>query len=926
VNDQPRRRHGRPEPAWPGQEAPDGPKAEQPQERTGFWSPLWEDDEDDAPAAPAAPSGGPAWPSGDDSPSRSNGNGRGADPAWPSADGQENGHGPRRPSPAPSPRRTPRPTPRPTGPAWPGAEAAAEAPPAGARPPAGPPPRVPRPSRPAGPPPPVPSAPDLSEEPTELLPPASGRMGPEPELLTHREIDDYGEPDPLPEEAFLAEELDDEDEPLTDDDRRKRRRKVWRRVRRAMYVLIALMIFGPVIAFFIAYQYVDVPNPDQIAASQGQIALINYADDTDDNPADNPRLARLLPASGENREMVTYEDLQKAPNVLHAVFSAEDKEFMTNPGFDITGVLNAGWNQVTGGSGGGSTITQQYIKKATSNEEKTLTRKALEVVQAYKMNNTYSKPQIITAYLNTVYFGKGAYGISAAAKAYYNKDFTQLSESEAALLAGMIQTPSRFDEPAYMKKRWNFVSDQMVKNGWYDAAKREAAEFPPLYVKPDDGSGGKLGPEGHLRTQILEELENKAGITEQELNENGYTVETTVYQDIQQTAIDSVRKVMGGEPANLKTALVAVNPANGDILAYYGGEDGVGLDWAAARQEPGSSFKPFDLVAFLEQGRGLGETFDGSSPRVFDGREVRNSENSNKCGKNCPVSKAMELSINTVFYDMVLHETGTPAVARAAEAAGVRSPLMPEGGGNPDANISIGGGQTAVTTVDMASAYATFAADGVYTEPHFVKRVLDRDGNVVYEANPQSKTDPFKNDKGYSSAQISNNVTESLRPVLSSSDLECADKRECAGKTGTHQLGKTGENSKAWMVGYTPQVSAAVSMSDEKGGAITNANGKKIYGSGLPGEIWKTFMDDYLDGAEKIKFPKYDPIGKNKPDKDESSASQPSNTGGQTTTTTTQTETTTTDETTTTTDDDWPIPGGPGGPGEPGNFQGREPE
>jgi membrane peptidoglycan carboxypeptidase len=590
-------------------------------------------------------------------------------------------------------------------------------------------------------------------------------------------------------------------------------------------------------------------------------------------------MAKLVPPGGENRTMVKYAEIPE--HVLNAVYAAEDADFKTNPGFDISGVMRAAWNQVSGGEGGGSTITQQYIKKATGNEEKSVTRKALEIVKAYKMNNTYTKEEIITAYLNTVYFGRSAYGIAAAAQAYYgNKPLKELSPSEAALLAGMIQSPGRYKDQPYMEKRWNYVMDQMVDKKWLSAADRKAAKFPTLIPVEQARPKGISGPRAHIQRAVFEELEREAGLSEDEIYKGGLTIKTTIQDPIQAKAEAAVSEVLDGEPDNLRTAMVAVNPKNGEILAYYGGKDGAGQDWAQVRQEPGSSFKPFDLVALLQQGKGLGETFDGSNGREFGNITVNNSEGGS-CGKECTVKEAMRKSINTVFYDMALNATGTQKVADAAHAAGIKSPLEGANGGPPDGNIAIGGGTTQVSTYEMASAYATFAAQGTYRKPHLVTEVLGPEGGVFWKPDQASLDGVAAFDKANAekNKKIARNVTEALEPVLDYSDLKCADGRECAGKTGTHQLGETEDNAKAWMVGYTPQVSAAVSMTaeDEQGHQLPVKNAREgiVYGSGLPGEIWQKFMDSYLDGAPKEGFGKFEPIGKDAPKKTSSQQKPP---------------------------------------------------
>ena len=779
MNDHRNSRHRTAEPAWPTGADPDAtkwPQHEEPQERTGFWSPLWDEEDNDLPPArPARP-------------------GNGATQA-------------RRPVPPPQqPTRSVRP------PAHPGQPGPTTVLPGV---------RGPR---------------DTSGDPTDLLPsvPGSGRR--EPDLLTHREADYDGDEDGT-------------DVPLSESDKKLRRKKIWRRIRRIMYVFIALMIIGPVLAFLIAYQLVDVPSPNDVQITSSREVHIKFADGSD--------LARIVPQDG-NRIMVQYGDIP--PHVLNAVFAAEDDTFMTNSGFDLSGVLRAGWNQLSGGSGGGSTITQQYIKKATGNEEKTLTRKALEVVKAYKMNRTYSKEDIITAYLNTVYFGRKAYGIAAAAKAYFGKDLKAINQSEAALLAGMIQSPSRFKDDAYMTKRWTYVMDRLASLGWVQQAERKAAQFPTPIPLDQTKAAAVTGFAAQIKKAAYDELQRDWGVSEDDIERAGYTIVTTIDPKAQDLAVQAVNDVMKGQPETLRPALVAVDPKSGQVKAYYGGTEW--NDFAAAKQQPGSSFKPFDLVAMLEmpnaeQGKGLQETYD-STPRVINGVKIGNASKTS-CGKECPVAQAMKESLNTVFFDMVTNTTGPGNVAKAAKQAGISADLTAAG---KDSNISIGGGNTLVSTLDMASAYATFAANGTYRTPHVVAKVLNPEGEQVWA--PQGSEKQAFDSNGSKNAKIARNVTESLLPIPGYSHVPCADGRLCAGKTGTHEFNKDGDNEKAWMVGYTPQLSTAVSMTAEPRGPIRDAKGKAIFGSGLPGQIWKKFMDNYHKEYKlpKEDFGKFSAIGK----------------------------------------------------------------
>ena len=929
MNDHRNHRRHSSEPAWPTGDAPSANR-EQPEERTGFWSPLWEEDDDEPAGRPNGHSRNGTNGSHSTGANGSNGSAH----RWPEAEQPSVGSH-RHDPPAP------RPAPRAAAPVWPGQEAP-QGPPPGGRRPGGP----PAPTGPNGFPGPAGTRPPSDQTtrvvrprppggvdpdgPTELLPSVrggrgAGGTGPEPQLLTHREPD-YDED--VNDDPDLDDDHYDEDSDgaLSEEERKKRRKKkIWKRVRRTMYVLTALMIIGPMVAFFVAYQMVEVPSPQSVAATQGQVVTLTYNNDAP--------LSKVVPEGG-NRTMVRYDQIPKT--VLHAVYAAEDAEFETNPGFDITGVLQAGWNQVTAGTGGGSTITQQYIKKATGNEEKSISRKALEIVKAYKMNNTYSKEDIITAYLNTIYFGRSAYGIEAATKAYYGPDKTldQLTPAEAALLAGMIQSPGRDKDDEYMHRRWNFVMDQMVDKNWLKAADRKAATFPTTSDPSTARPTAAKGPSAHIQTQVFDELERETGVTLDKAQQLGLTIHTTIDPFAQQMVQDSIQEVMADQPTNLFPAVVAVDPKTGRVMAYYGGSNGYGTDFAMARQEPGSSFKPFDLVALLEQGDGLGKTYDGTSGRVLGGRKVRNSSNDSKCGTECTVAEAMKRSVNTVFYDMALNTVGTQKVADAAKAAGVTSPLEGENGGPPDANISIGGGKTQVSTLEMASAYATFAANGTYRKPHLITSVTYGDGGVFWQPDEKVEAGGPAFDKGNpeNNKKIARNVTESLKPVIEYSKMKCATGHECAGKTGTHQFGATEDNAKAWMVGYTPQVSAAVSMGaqDEANNTLPlkNAKGDIIYGSGLPGKIWQTFMNKFLKDKPKEGFGKFEPIGKeppkdtsqsNKPSGDKPNGSQPQNQPSNSQSQTQPTETDPTDTTDPSATNDPVIPpiGGPNGNRKP---------
>ncbi|MCC8251150.1 transglycosylase domain-containing protein [Saccharothrix luteola] len=671
----------------------------------------------------------------------------------------------------------------------------------------------------------------------------------EPELLTHRE-------DEVELEPFYDDEYDEE---LTEEEARAvRRKKIWRRVRRTTYVAFGLMLLAPVVAFAIAYQVVEVPNPEALAAEQGKAITILYADGS--------VMTKYAPGEA-NRTMVKYEDLPES--IKHALFAAEDPTFETNVGFDLKAIARAAYYQLKGEQSGGSGLTQQYVKEATDQTDMTLSRKFTEAVTAYKMSQQQDKKDILTAYLNTIYFGKGAYGIKTAAKAYFgHDDLKNLTYSQAALLAGMVQNPGRDWQPAYQQERWNYVMDQMLEYKWIEPSYRQSEPFPTPVEQTDDS--GLEGPRLHIRDQILKEMD-KVGWDVKKSQSVGVTVHTTIDPPKQLAAEKAVQDVLGNQPKELRSSLTAIDPQSGAVRAYYAGSDGTGLDYATdTLQEAGSSFKAFDLVAALKAGKGLGSTYDGRSPKTFNlgGTQItiRNASDPNDtCGEKCPIRKAMELSLNTVFYEMVI-EVGTQPVADAAHAAGIpksvevqgakKDLLVNETGGPPNVGIAIGGGEAQVRPFDMASAYATFAARGIYHEPFFISKITNSEEKAVYQHVDVSRQafdpDPQKNQ------DIADNVTEALKPVVKpSTGLACAG-RECAGKTGTHELpDHADQNSKAWMVGYTPSLATSVWLGRDEGNvALKDAQNRPIFGGGLPGQIWKKFMDRALEGTPPEPFPK----------------------------------------------------------------------
>jgi membrane peptidoglycan carboxypeptidase len=608
-------------------------------------------------------------------------------------------------------------------------------------------------------------------------------------------------------------------------------------------MLVLLGVFVGVV-----YASTDVPSPDSITSAQ--TTRVYYSDGTTE-------MARL---GDENRTNVPLDQISEPAR--NAVLAAENRSFYTDPGISFTGIVRAAYNNLTGGSTqGGSTITQQYVKNAIlQNSEQTFTRKFQELFLAIKLDNNYSKDQILENYLNTIYYGRGAYGIESAANTYFGVPAAQLTAQQGAVLAVLVRSPSRYDpevSPEDAQDRWGKVLDAMVEEGWLTADERAASVYPPVLPKTGSSLGLPQGPEGLIVTQVKNELMREHGYTEQQIDAGGLRITTTVNKGNQDAAVAAVTDVMatqGDEQrAVLREALVAVDPKTGGVLAYYGGASGVNNDYAQAQRQPGSSMKPYVLATALEQGIGIQARRDGSSPQTFDDRPDQPVVNSG--GASCPsctLQEAITRSLNTTFYGLA-YEVGPENVAKLARAATGLPDTWSNGKptlANPETGApgsAIGIGEYEMRPIDQAVGFATFAAGGVHRNPFFVAKVTDSAGNQLLGP-------PADEGEQVVPADVANDVTVATEGVAQYSKRALEGGREVASKTGTQGLDRQ-NNSDAWMVGYTPSISTAVWMGTDKRLPIIDASGRIIYGSGLPGAIWQEFMNAVLAGTPKENLP-----------------------------------------------------------------------
>lgn len=562
----------------------------------------------------------------------------------------------------------------------------------------------------------------------------------------------------------------------------------------------------------------------------------------------------------ENRTIVPITDIPIY--VQHAVIATEDRSFYTNKGIDMKGIFRAAWNNFTGGDRqGASTITQQYARQVEEDLSGiSYTRKLREAAIAMKLNDKYSKEQILGFYLNAVYFGRGAYGVEAAAQAYFHKPVKELSVEQGIVLAGLIKQPdsaggkgSPYDNsinPELANARWVSIRDAMItvkpmlnKHGGekYQVTK----EMQPPKVEPIDPNSDEFNAQygldkatGHVVHQVMAEIAqiqktDKNLAKYDKMKSAGLKIITSIDPSSQAVAEKYANRAskdspLYGQAEHLVGALVAVEPYTGRVIAYYGGANGKDIDFAGTFQDPflgsgsglnaygfhppGSTFKIYTLAAGLRAGISVNSYWDGRDKQQLKGRApgnpVSNVGGDGECGEHCPLWQATEYSLNTPFYSLAV-EIGADKVLEFARAAGIRY-MQANSGKIIDLNsgtatevannfgYEIGFGQYAVSVMDHANGVATLAARGNTAKVHFIKEIWKTGAKIYVEALKKQKV--FSN----FTDQMADNEAWVLQKIAKRNDWDLANNRQFAAKTGTWQFSdkRSTENGHSWTVGY----------------------------------------------------------------------------------------------------------------------------
>jgi membrane peptidoglycan carboxypeptidase len=588
-----------------------------------------------------------------------------------------------------------------------------------------------------------------------------------------------------------------------------------------------------------------------------------------------------------NRTIIPLSDMPIS--LQHAVIATEDKDFYHHPGIDPVGIIRAAWADLTHGAiqQGGSTITQQYVKNVYTGDERTIGRKIKEALLAIKLEQQYTKQQILEKYLNTIYLGSGAYGVEAAAKTYWNEDAKNLSILQSATLAGLIAAPSQFDPlestRGACKQRRNYVLDQMVSQGYLSASR--AAQLKQKPVKTDPYVA-RISPHlsyytEYVKHALIDQLAKTVTHGDREaaarlVYGGGLRVTTALSPNMEKAAQDAIDSNLGakGDP---DAALVAIDPRTGAVRALVGGQNfnrsqvNVATGYGSPGRPTGSAFKMFTLAAALQQHFSLNSYWYGPQSIVIHDRQCDGANgpwNPSNAGDGeagtFTLADATAFSVNTVFAQLVTQlKNGPEDVVDMAHQLGIRSKLTPQ--------CSITLGTEDVTPLEMTDAYASIAADGVHHAPTPIESIKSPHGQELIDFPGNGQQVISKNNAAL--------VTQALEGVLTKGTAAGKGiRRPAAGKTGTAQ-----DYTNAWFCGYVPQLAACVwvgYLNSNK--PLLNVEGvPEVFGGTIPAQIWHDFMVQATQNMKVEQFPTGSQVGYTKGGSLPSPAPQPTATAPQ---------------------------------------------
>ncbi|PFK46568.1 monofunctional biosynthetic peptidoglycan transglycosylase [Bacillus cereus] len=536
---------------------------------------------------------------------------------------------------------------------------------------------------------------------------------------------------------------------------------------------------------------------------------------------------------------------QISPYVREATLSIEDQRFYDHHGFDMKRIAGAIVADIKAMAKvqGASTITQQYARNLYLDHDKTWKRKALEALYTIRLEVNYDKNHILEGYLNTIYYGHGAYGIEAASRLYFNKSASDLTLAEASMLAGIPKGPSVYSpyvKEERAKTRQSIILDEMVEQGYITkgqatSAKKENLTFASLKTK----EVAEIAP--YFQDAVQNSLLHDIGLDEQALQRGGLRIYTTLDPKLQTIAEQAVKDTIS-ETTNIQTAVVSMNPKTGEVAALVGGRDYKESQFNRAIQaarQPGSTFKPFLYYAALEKGF-TPATRLKSEYTVFtlgDGVSKYKPKNYKDYYADDFVTMAQALAVSDNVYAVKTHLfLGEDSLTKTAKQFGIKSALKDV--------PSLALGTSPVKPIEMVSAYSMFANGGKQVQPTFIRRVVDNEGNILYDAHLESKQVLDKNNTFVMEEMMTGMFNDKLSGYASVTGHSLLPKlsRTYAGKSGSTE-------TDSWMIGFTPQIVTGVWVGYDQPKSISNTS-EQSYAK----KIWATTMEKGLDGQPKKNF------------------------------------------------------------------------
>lgn len=555
----------------------------------------------------------------------------------------------------------------------------------------------------------------------------------------------------------------------------------------------------------------------------------------------------------ENREIISFHQMSQF--IKDAIVAVEDKRFYEHEGVDYVRIIGAFIADLRAGelAEGASTITMQYIKNIYFTPEKTFRRKINEALIAVQLERNYTKDKILEMYLNTIYFGSGAYGIQKASKVYFGIDADELTLSQAALLAGLVRIPevySPFNDIEKSEERRNVVLKLMYNQGYIDTDQYLDALAEPVVINQDQAYGSEIASSRtapYFIDYVKQNLYDKK-FTDYDVFKGGLRIYTTLDLEMQEKAEDAIKKIFPEDPEP-SYSLVSVDPDNGYIYALIGGKDYSTSKFNIATQgkrQPGSVFKTLVLTESVLTNFSPKNTFNPNGPITIDMEEgpdweVHNYNDQTFGVEEMSVVDATVHSVNVVYAQLMM-KIGAENVENLCNDMEIY-----DVGNNP--SIAIGGLTYGITPLDMSKVFSTLASGGIYRPPVCILKITDYQGNVLYEY------DPDKNESIHRVFEepVSYHVTQILEKVIESGTGKGADiGRPAAGKTGT-----TENNVDAWFAGYTPDLVTVVWMGHpEASEPMEPINGRVLVGGTYPADIWREFMNSALENTPVSDFKK----------------------------------------------------------------------